>query len=215
MGNLTFLFTFLVITTASISAVSQDTISIQVEGKVSYEIPHEAIYLEINFSENGVSCGPNTQFETVYDQVDNFYSQVKNIGLTTSFEEVNVFKNSISGKNKVTLKTKFTDIESAKKIQEAAAFAFADKVNYFYLYPEKKFEDEDEKAILALRDAKSKALKIKSVLNKEHIKLISIDDEITPTMRPSQYFPPAYRQVHHSIKANKRSYRLLVNYILY
>lgn len=157
--------------------ISQHSATIDVVGNVvSNQVAIDTV-IEIKFTEDGVSCGPNMRFETVYDQILHFENKLEELGVTGySFKEVNEDVNMMSKNNIVTLSTSVSNSSDNRKITRAAKYAFAERISHYMIYEPKQYADEDALAIEAMEDAYQKADRIRKIMGFKKMTLINTDD---------------------------------------
>lgn len=159
------------------AAQLSDSTMVLVRGIYKYEVRPYKMTMEFSLEENGVSCGPNSQFESINDQFAYLLDSLQNHkGITSRIKEVDDMSNFSNRNPKRTYSFESDDIEEFKILKKHAEYAFANNFSYFYHYDAPKLEDQDEFAIGAFNDAE---VQIKAILKNakgSSYKLIAIDD---------------------------------------
>ena len=165
---------------SSAGSYCQKSTIVKILGRASVNASPIVNRVEITFSENGVTCGPNTNYETVHDQFEHFKSKLSELGLYgVEFVEEKKPQNIFQQNKTITYSAVLENSEKASIYYEAAGFAFADRVDFYGIYPEAEIEDNHTAALMALKDAKKRVEVIKKILGKKESKLLSIDDATT------------------------------------
>ena len=180
MKNLKLIIAFIYLPLTGINIYSQDQIIIDIIGESTSITLPENIIIEISFEENGRTCGPNTDFETVGEQVAFFFNEFnnQNFGSKVKFEETIALKDYANMFKKTTYSFTVKDEKTAFEIFELARYSFAEKFAFYYQYPISDNKAEIDAAHQAFENAQSQAMSIKNALNKKSVELISIDDQL-------------------------------------
>jgi len=161
--------------------LSQTTI-LKIMGKHRYTPPKEGTLVEVQFVENINVCDPVHGYRTLEDMEYSFEKSLKSKGI--SFKKFTKEENisSLYGKKteKGTRKSIFhylcSSKEEVKDVHSSAQINFADKIKVNEKYPDHVFEEEDDRAIGALIDAKRRAEYIAKGLDMEVSEILNIDD---------------------------------------
>ncbi len=160
---------------------SQKTV-LRVLGQYSYSPEKMGTMVEIEFVENINNCDPVNGYRTLEDQEYAFEQSLKKKGISfKKFEkEDNLSKlykgESETGVRKSIFRYLCQSSKESKDIYYSAQRNFASKVKVWDKAKEHDFEEEDEKAVLAIRDAKERASYIAQGLDMKLSEIISVDD---------------------------------------
>jgi len=172
------LFTIVLILFTVFTCQSQNSKLVTIEGFSTKYFKPQITRIELDFSENSEMCGPGKQFNTVYDQVATFTAKLKELGVTDmKFSEIENVAHLKHAFNMITIAVEISDTTNiSKQVNHASQYAFADKIRYVEIYPNKDYAEEDTYAIDALRDAYEKAELLKEVFGYSDFKIKHIDD---------------------------------------
>lgn len=144
-----------------------------------YEFSEEPILhtMEFSFVENGITCGPNAQFESIDEQYSYFiYDIIKNDAIAARIKLVDKIENYFTRQPIRTYSFAYNTMEEVKMMYKWAKEGFAEKFKYFTTYKLSSLEDQDKHAIGAYEIAREEALSIAKLRGYNDVKLISIDD---------------------------------------
>jgi hypothetical protein len=165
-----FFFLFL---TFNLSFCQDATLRVLGNSKYS-ELAENKVFL-LNFEYNSDICDPLTQNKTIEIQVDEFIQKLKSEMIEYKLlhkETVNI--NSEKSK----LYELLLSLDSNNyKINKLINSSGVKLVKTYYKFSENAFLNEDNKAILALKNSKSKAKEIAKILNYEILDVVIIDDD--------------------------------------
>jgi len=155
----------------------QDSLVIVTGSHEWYEKPTKTI-LEFDFVENGTTCGPNAQFETIEEQFAYLkYDLLKNNQMAQNIEETLSMKNFQSRNPKKTFSFEYRSREEAKLLMEKSKEAFAENYIFYGFFEKKKFEFYNQMAASALENAFEKAIKIAKQKGFNEVSLVSVEDK--------------------------------------
>ena len=201
----------------SLNGFGQDDGIIEVMGETKVKVLPDSLIVELFFEENGRTCGPNTNFETVGEQAAFFFNELKNadVEYKANYKELDRLEDYINGYQKLVYSFIVKDEEMAKKIYDIGVYSFAEKVNFFYKYPPYDEVDDMDVAIRALEDAQMKAEELMKKFGKSSIELIYIDDYTSGSLGIRPYFSVDKAAINYNNKrAITMTYYLKVKYRL-
>lgn len=150
---------------------------IEVRGTYYYSPKIVSNKLFFTFVENGVSCGPNAQFESLDEQYSYFlYDLVDDDDIRSRIKQVDKLQNHFSSQPKRTYSFEYNDIEELKKVYYWSIEGFAENHRFYSIREEDELADQDSYAIEALKDATAEAKRIAELRGFENVELLSIDD---------------------------------------
>lgn len=158
--------------------VSAQEITVEVMGKSTVKLSPRHIIVELTFEENGRSCGPNTNFESIGEQVAFFFDELNKAGLNSkyTFKEVDEIQYYSNQYKRSIYAFMVNDDDVAKQIYDIGKFSFAERINFYIEYPNFSVADDLKAANDALENAKEKANILMKALGKKNVELIAIDD---------------------------------------
>ncbi|MEM9918702.1 MAG: SIMPL domain-containing protein [Bacteroidota bacterium] len=175
-----------------------------------FELPVKKT-LEFSFSENGKTCGPNAEFETIGEQFAYLkFELLKNNEMAKKIEETFNIYQLQSSYPMQSYSYEYDSIEEAKLLYDMAKEAFAEKLKLYHHYKEDK-ENLMEAKHQALKDAIQRAEHIANTLGYTKVELVSIDE----TKRTTRSVYVARRKkvnVNFTYKAKKRNLALKVTF---
>ena len=164
----------------SLNCYAQNETIVNILGISTYNLLPESIIVELIFEENGRSCGPNTNFETLGEQVAFFFEEYKNAGLgpKSKYEEIERIKDYAKVYKMATYSFMVKDEKTAKEIYELGRYSFAEKIIFYYKYPVGDHLTDIEGTQRALENAGSKVSVLMKAINKKSVELISTNDDV-------------------------------------
>lgn len=190
---------------------------IEVSGIYYYSPKIVSKKLFFTFVENGTTCGPNAQFESLDEQYSYFlYDLVDDDDIRSRIKHVDRFKNHFSSQPKRTYSFEYNDIEEVKKVYYWSIEGFAENHQFYSIVEEDELADQDSYAIEALEDATKNARRIAELRGFENVELLSIDDNtgtligIRADYRENKLVTNFLAQ-----KAKERAYKIKASYRLY
>lgn len=191
-----------------------DSTHVLIQGIYQYDVKPYKMTMEFSLEENGVSCGPNSQFESIDDQYAYLMDSLQNYKTITQriVEEDNL--RNLSNRNpKRTYSFESTDINEFKILKKHAEYAFASGFEYFYHYKRPKLEDQDEHATKALEDAENQVKILVKNTDATSYKIVAIDDFTSSVLGlRSDYFTSKYKLNESNFLT--KSYALNVHYAI-
>ncbi len=196
--------------------IAQEEPVITIMGKSQLMIMPIAHSIEFSFVENGVTCGPNAQFESIDEQYSYFiYEIIKNDDVAARVKLVDKIDNYYARQPTKTYSFEYTNMEEAKLMYKWAKEGFAEKIKYFSTYPKKRFEEEDQLAIEAYKNSRIEALSIAKLRGYSDVELVSIDDNTSGfTGLRRKYEVNVYPTKFDKNEGRPQAYNLRVKYML-
>lgn len=194
-------------------------IELNVTGFSLFQIQPEKMVVKMIFEENERTCGPNSDFESIEEQIGYLESAMLKHGfdLKLLYEDQKITELS-SEYRRNTLKYPVLNKKQALKLFAIAKDAFAHDVKFINIYPPHSFDHEYNAALEALKSARKKAEKICQELGKENLELVYIDD-ITSLGTRNGYRILLYDEENeissYSLQDRKRTYTIKARYIAY
>ncbi len=160
----------------SISVYGQ-TITLRVLGQYTYVDSMEKYVAVIILQENPDRCDPVLGFITIEEQLKHLNESIKVIGSKAIPVPVEDF--TYSEYRKKTYRIEEADADKFDEILNICKIRQITIQNSYFKLPKHRFEEEDEKAIGALRMAKLKAGIIADHLDYKVKRVVNVDDETT------------------------------------
>lgn len=174
--NWCFLFLLSVASSFCFAQVSDST-HVLIQGIYHHEVKPFKMTMEFSLEENGVSCGPNSQFESIDDQYAYLIDSLQNYAsITQRIVEEDNLRNLSHRNPKRTYSFESTDINEFKILKKHAEYAFASGFEYFYHYKRPELKDQDQHAVKAFEDAENQVKQLVKNTDATGYKLIAIDD---------------------------------------
>jgi len=167
---------FLVMVAIPISLLGQESQTIKVNGIYEWVDSPVKKTMEFDFAENGVTCGPNTEFETVEEQFSYFkFELLKDEQIANRITEVIRLKNYLRQK-RITYSFPYNSEEEAKVFYKKASEAFAENFLFYEYYNSLDLDKIKEFAGFAIDDAFIKAKALAKSNGYNNVELLSIDE---------------------------------------
>lgn len=211
-------FTFSLLVLSGQAVFGQEKgIMVEVIGNYQHFLIPTKTTLEFSFEENGRTCGPNTQFETIDEQIAYFYYDLlKDEHIISQIKEEDILTNALKQYPTKTLSFETSDTTLFKLVYEKAKYAFATNFQFFNHYVPSQLANEVDGVGFALQDAMKKIDIIAKSKRLETIELVSI--EAYPQRINNSYHRQFIRKQEMSQwnrdNKTKVTYRVLVTYNL-
>jgi len=167
--------TILILISSTI-ALGQKSEEIKVKGIYEWFEEPEKKTIEFSFSENGKTCGPNTDFETIGEQFAYLkFDLLKDNEMAKKIEEVSDLSDLKSPYPKQRYSYEYNTIEEAKVLHDMADEAFAEKLKLYHHYKVESREEMLEAEYLAIQNAVERAEELAKKLGYKSVDLISIN----------------------------------------
>ncbi len=171
------LFLFVIIFCLNIGVQAQADNMITVTGRYDWKDMPVSHTMEFSFVENGVTCGPNAQFETLEEQYNFFiYEIINNTDVSDRIVLVDKMEDYFTKNSKRTYSFEYNSEEEMRAMYKWAKEGFAENFTYFSHFPEYDLEEQDNWAVKAFEEAKRKALNVARLRGYNDVELISIND---------------------------------------
>ena len=122
---------------------AQDTIQLQLTGSYVQSRDFESIILHIVFESNHYTCGPNSNFEDIYQQYEYFLDHLSDYDLkSSSFKEIFPLDGFRSNRKRIVVEYMAKSKEESIRVNQLAVESFAQEVNFFLDYPQRSKADE-------------------------------------------------------------------------
>lgn len=158
------------------AAAQKDSI-LTVLGMYTYIVEPVSEFMQFSFVENGVTCGPNAQFETIEEQYNFFvYEIIGNAEISKRITLVDKVENYFMTQPQRTYAFAYDSEDEMKQMYNWAKEGFAENFEYYKEYAKEELADQDKAAIEALKDAEKRAGQISKLLGYTEVELLSIDD---------------------------------------
>lgn len=160
---------------ATAQPVSQ-MVTVQVLGRFDYVEQAEAFGIDLLFEENPNKCDPQRGFISLEEQTRHFSEAIQIKGISWEDFSKMPIKLDLESRH---WRYRFSHRDPSKihLIGEVCRDQLIQVENVFTIFPEHRFENEDEKAIRAFQDAERKAGSIARKFNKRISKVVNIDDD--------------------------------------
>lgn len=156
---------------------TQDSLIVDIRGVHSWLNEPISKSMEFSFVENGVTCGPNAEFESIDDQYYYFiYELLKDEELVKNIKEMDYASNYYSTQPKKTYSYTYKSEEDMKLIYKLAEKAFAEDFKFYDHYKENDWTDEYDIAVAALINAQESAEALAKAQGYTTVEIVSIDD---------------------------------------
>lgn len=133
--------------------------------------------IEFHLVENGRTCGPNTQFETIDEQLAYLkFELLQNDLMRSKIMEINHLNVLSSQYPRRIFSYQFDSIPEAKLFYEKAQEAFAESIDFWNYYSSPSIDDESKYLENCVKDAKQKAEVIANIEGYKNADIISIQD---------------------------------------
>ena len=181
MGRFLFLI-FLMLMQASAWSQNKSASTITVLGKDVYSEAAEAYGIKVHFEENPNKCDPVVGFLSLEDQINRFSEALGKLGI--DFSAFTALPDDLSAMSDVPTRHKtfrFTH-KTPDVILQIADLSRAQVIQVmgmFTIFARHNFEDEDLKAVNALKDARRKATVLAKKAGKKLGNILNIDDDTT------------------------------------
>ncbi|MBL7798638.1 MAG: SIMPL domain-containing protein [Saprospiraceae bacterium] len=151
--------------------------TIQVLGRSDYVEQAEAYGIDLLFEENPNKCDPQRGFISLEEQVKHFSEALQVKGV--AWKDFSRLPKRNTETETRHWRYRFTHIDPSKisLISSVCADQVIQVENTFTIFPEHRYEDEDEQAIRAFQDAERKAKTIARKLGKRISKVVNVDDD--------------------------------------
>ena len=166
--------TFMFVILAS-ALVGQNKTTLKVLGKYQYVQEAESYGAIIILEENPKKCDPDIGFVSMEDQYIHLSESIKAKGSDAMLTPLEEYVFSEYRRKKFKLSEPQKDVFEAILISALGQNAIVEKK--YYEMPEQKLANQDDKAILALRDAQRIAEILADHIGLKVDKILSIDDE--------------------------------------
>jgi hypothetical protein len=174
----------IVVTILQVPAWSQNksASTITVVGKDVYSEVAEAYGIKVYFEENPNKCDPVVGFLSLEDQIGRFSEALGKLGI--DFSAFTSMPDDLSARSDVTTRHKtfrFThkNPEVILQIADLSRAQVVRVLGIFTVFARHSFEDEDLKAVNALKDARRKATVLAKKAGKKLGNILNIDDDTT------------------------------------
>jgi len=168
------LFLFILVV-GNINAQKDSIISIL--GTYEYEVSPDYKTIEFSFVENGVTCGPNTEFETVDEQYSHFlYEIINDRSVTDRIKELEKTSDLFGNKVQKSYSFRYESEKELRQMYEWAKEGFAENFHYYSHYEEPSLESQDELAINAYNIALKRAKIRAKILGYKKVEPVAVND---------------------------------------
>ncbi len=137
----------------------------------------ETYFIDVTFKENNNKCDPEIGYITLEEKEYDFEKDLIASGIAFDRSNIRTELKDLADKNRSsTYRHTSTDLDELHKVYDLAIANFADAYEVNAIFRAHSFEQEDDKAVSALKHAMHKAKTIAKGLAKDNVEVVGIDD---------------------------------------